>query len=146
MVNVDNRVDIGEHGRLRANLRMAYQNKLISIQSLPDEGERVDRILTNIVGVDLSALSKMLPLMPSMSGELNSNLLMYTFQKQVGVDGNVKVKDLGYEGKRIGTLNLDTKYLLGKQFTEHDVDLKLSVDAIYQAFVQGLILLKSNPD
>ena len=27
MVNVDNRVDIGEHGRLRANLRMAYQNK-----------------------------------------------------------------------------------------------------------------------
>ena len=137
MVNVDNRVDIGKHGRLRANLRMAYQNKLISIQSLPDEDERVDRIQTDIVGVDLAALSTMLPLMPMLKGELNSKLLMYTFQKQMGVDGNVMVKDLGYEGKRVGTLNLDTKYLLGKQFTEHDVDLKLSVDTLYQAFVQG---------
>lgn len=137
MVNVDNRVDIGERGRVRANLRMAYQNKLISIQSLPDEGERMDRIKTDISGVDLTALSTMFPLMPMMSGELNSNILMYTYQKQLGVNGNVLFKDLGYEGKRIGTIDLDIKYLLGKQFTEHDVELKLSVDSLYQARCRG---------
>lgn len=137
IVNADNRVDIGERGKLRANLRMAYQNKLISIQSLPDEGEYVDRIKTDIMGVDLSALSTMFPLMPLVSGDLNSNVLMYTYQKQMGVDGNVLIKDLGYEGKRVGTLILDAKYLLGKQFTEHNVNLKLSVDTYYQALVQG---------
>ncbi len=137
MVNVDNRVDIGEHGRLRANLRMAFQNKLVSIQSLPDDGERVDRIQTDIEGVDLEALSTMLPLMPMISGELNSKLLMYTLQKQIGADGNIVVKDLGYEGKRVGTLELDANYILRKQFTEHVVDLRLRVDSMYQALVQG---------
>lgn len=137
MVNEDNRVDIGEYGRLRANLRMAYRNKLVSILSLPDEGERVDRIKMEIAGIDLSSLSTMLPLMPMMSGELNTDLLVYTFRKQMGVDGTMAVKDLGYEGKRIGTLDLDADYLLGKQFTDHTVRLKLTVDRLYQALVEG---------
>lgn len=46
---------------------MAYLNKLVSIQSLPDEGDRHDRLQIEIAGVDLNSLSEVVPFMPQLA-------------------------------------------------------------------------------
>lgn len=58
IVNADNKVTVYKDWKIDANLRMAYQNKLVSLQSLPDEGERTDRLQVEITGIDLKKLTE----------------------------------------------------------------------------------------
>lgn len=67
IVNADNQIRIASGGKIKANLRMAYLNKLVSIQSLPDEGDRHDRLQIEIAGVDLNSLSEVVPFMPQLA-------------------------------------------------------------------------------
>lgn len=138
IVNADNQIVVGQHGKIRANLRMAYMNKLVSVQSLADEGEMKDRLQIEINGVDLSALSQMVPFMPQLSGLLNTDLLLYSQDDFMGADGNIQIVELGYEKQRIGTVDLGLQYTAGNRFTEHAVDFELKIDSIRRAVAKGM--------
>lgn len=137
MVNAENRIIIGEHGKINANLRMAYLNKLVNIQSLEDKGDMHDRLQIEIAGVELASLSQMVPFMPELSGKLNTDLMLYSRNKEVGADGNVQVVELEYEKQRIGTVDLGVQYVGGDNFTNHAVDFELKIDSIRRAIVEG---------
>lgn len=137
MVNPDNRIVVGPKGRIRANLRMVYMNKLISIQSLPDSGEMHDRLQVEIEGLDLASLSQTVPFMPELSGKLNTDLLLYSRDKIMGADGNIQVIELGYGQQRIGTVDLGLQYVAGNSFTEHAVEFELRIDSIRRAVAKG---------
>lgn len=137
IVNADNRVVISKDGRINANLRMAYMNKLVSIQSLENQGEMHDRLQVEFNGIDLAALSRMVPFMPQLSGILNTDLKLYSIRKDMGVDGNIQVVELGYEQQRIGTVDLGLQYIAGNRFTDHTIDFELKIDSIRRALVKG---------
>lgn len=137
IVNADNRVVIGHEGKINANLRMAYLNKLISVQSLENEGDMTDRLQIEIAGLSLASLSQMAPFVPQLSGELNTDLLLYTRDNSLGADGNIDVKDLDYEQQHIGTVDLGINYLTGNRFTDHAIHFELKIDSIRRALVEG---------
>ena len=137
IVNADNRVVIGPHGRIRANLNMAYQNKLVHIQSLEDEGNQHERLRVEMAGLDLAGLSRMVPFMPQLNGVLNTALLLYSQPQEMGVDGNVRIVELGYEQQRIGTLDLGLKYVAGNRFSDHAVRFELKIDSVRRALAEG---------
>lgn len=137
IVNPDNRIVIGPHGRIRANLRMTYLDKLINLQSLPEENGMHDRLQIEIEGLDLAALSQTVPFMPQLTGVLNTNLHLYTRDKVMGADGNIDIVELGYEQQRIGTVELGLQYSAGNNFTQHAVDFELRIDSIRRVVARG---------
>lgn len=137
IVNADNRVVIGQHGKIRANLRMAYMNKLVSIQSLEDQGEKHDRLKVEVSGIDLAALSRMVPFMPELGGSLNTDVLLYSRDNEMGADGYVRVAKLEYNKQYVGTLDLGLQYVVGNRFTDHAVEFELKVDSVRRAIAKG---------
>ena len=137
IVNADNKVTVYKDWKIDANLRMAYQNKLVSLQSLPDEGERTDRLQVEITGIDLKKLTEISPFLPDLSGILHTDLLLYTDRKTFGAEGNIGVNNLFYEEQRMGTLDLDLQYAGKDHLTDHAVDFELKIDSIRRAVVQG---------
>ncbi len=136
-VNADNKITVYKDWRIKADLRMAYQNKLISLQSLPDEGGRSDRMQIDINGVDLKKLTGMSPFLPDLSGVLQTDLLLYTQEDTFGAEGNIAIKELNYEEERIGTLDLDMQYAGAANFTDHTVAFELKIDSIRRAALTG---------
>ena len=63
----------------------------MSLQSLPDEGERTDRLQVEITGIDLKKLTEISPFLPDLSGILHTDLLLYTDRKTFGAEGNIGV-------------------------------------------------------
>ncbi len=137
IVNPDNRIVIGPQGRIKANLRMAYLNKLINLQSLPEEKGMHDRLQIEIEGLDLAALSQTVPFMPQVTGVLNTDLHLYSVDKVMGADGSIGVVELGYEQQRIGTVDLGLQYTAGNNFTQHAVDFELRIDSIRRVVARG---------
>lgn len=136
IVNPGNQVVIGPHGKIRADLRMAYKDKQINIQSLEKEGEH-DRLKVEIAGIDLNRLSQMVPFMPGLSGVLNTDLLLRSERNGMGVDGSVQVAELEYEKQRIGTVDLGLRYVAGNRFADHAVHFELKIDSIRRAIAEG---------
>ena len=136
-VNADNRVEIGPHGRIRADLNMAYQDRLVRIRSLDNRGDDHERLQVEMAGIDLAGLSRMVPFMPQVDGVLHTSLLLYTRRQEAGVDGGVRIAGLGYGGQRIGTLDLGLKYVAGNRFTDHAVYFELNLDSVRRAVAQG---------
>lgn len=136
-VNPDNRVVIGQNGRLWADLQMAYQRKRIAFHSLEDEGDRHNRLRVDIVGVELDALSRMVPFMPQLGGVLNTDMLLYSGTDEMGVDGNVRVADLAYEQRRIGTVEVGLQHLVGNRFTDHTTRVELKIDTVRRVIAEG---------
>ena len=136
-LNADNYVEIGKHGRIQADLSMAYEDKSVHIQSLPDEGERTDRLQATLAGLDLAPMTGLLPFMPELGGVLGMDLQLYTLDRQMGVEGNIGIRDFAYEHQPVGTLDLGVDYLAGESFTHHAADLELCIDSVYRTFVRG---------
>ncbi len=136
-VNKDNRVLVKKGGKINANLQMAYMNKLIRIQSVADKDDMFDRLKVDIAGLGLSAFGEMLPFLPKLNGQLNTNLLLYSRQENLGVEGDIQVVDLGIDQYRIGTVDLGLGYTLGKNFTDHAIHFELNIDSIRSAVVAG---------
>lgn len=137
MVNADNRVEIGPHGRIRANLDMAYRDKLIRIRSLEDDAGKHDRLGVDIAGIDLAKLSRTVPYMPQLNGILNTALLLYSRRQELGVDGNIRVDGLEYGEQRIGNLDLAVAYAAGNRFSDHTARLELGIDSIRRVEAEG---------
>lgn len=137
MVNADNYITVNQDKKIEANLRLAYLNKLVSLQTLPDKGLEKDRLQVDIEGIDLKALSRMVPYMPDVEGNLNTSLFIYDQEHTLGVDGDIRIKELYYQQRRIGTVDLALQYNLGSKLTTHVVDFELRLDSIRRAIVQG---------
>lgn len=137
IVNADNRITVTKDLKINADLRMAYQNKLVSIRSLGTKEDMKDRLQIEIQGIDLGRLTKMVPFMPDLAGEMNTDLLLYSRDNAMGVDGNIQLRNLFYEQQRIGTLGLGMQYAGKNRFTEHAVNFELKIDSIRRAVVQG---------
>ena len=144
IVNADNRLVIGKHGKINANLRMAYLNKLVSVQSLDNEDDMTDRLQIEIAGIDLSALSRMVPFMPQLKGDLNTNLLLYTRKNNMGADGSIQIVELGYKQQHIGTVDLGLQYVTGNRFTDHAIHFELKIDSIRRALAEGTFSTSDN--
>lgn len=137
IVNSDNKIVIGEKGKIDANLRFAYADKLISVQSLGNEGEQKERLKIEIKGVDLDAMSRLLPFSPDLSGQLNTDLLIYSFDDGLGVNGEIEVNEFYYQKQRVGTIELDMDYSAGQHFSAHAVDFKLKLDSLRRVVAKG---------
>lgn len=137
IVNSDNKIVIGEKGKIDANLRFAYANKLISVQSLGDEGEQKERLNIEIKGVDLAALTRLLPFTPDLAGQLNTDLLLYSLGDGLGVNGDIEVNEFYYRQQRVGTVELDMEYSAGQNFSAHAVDFKLKLDSTRRVVAKG---------
>lgn len=138
IVNPDNRIIVNKDWKINANLRMAYLNKLISFQSLPDEGDQKDRMQIEIAGLDLSSLSRMVPFMPDMKGLLHSDLLLFAQDGSIGVQGELGVTELNYNQQRIGSVDIGLQYAGRNRFTDHQVDFELRIDSIRRAVAKGM--------
>lgn len=137
IVNPDNKVIIREGGKINANLRFAYAGKLISVQSLENEGEEKDRLKIEIKGVDLAALTRLLPFSPDLAGQLNTDLLLYSLDDALGVNGTIEINEFYYQQQRIGTVELGMKYSAGQHFSAHAVDFELKLDSLRRAVAKG---------
>ena len=137
IVNPDNKVVIREGGKIDANLRFAYADKLISIQSLGDEGNQKERLKVEIKGVDLAALTRLLPFSPDLAGQLNTDLLLYSLDDALAVNGEIAVNEFYYQQQRIGTVELGMKYSAGQHFSAHAVDFELKLDSLRRAVAKG---------
>lgn len=137
ILNADNRITLMKDGKMKANLRLAYQNKLISVQSLPDEGEKRDRIQVEINGVDLGNISKATPFIPDISGVLNTDLLLYTENEKIAADGRIVVKDFYYTQQKVGTIDLDMNYVAGNNFSDHAIHFELGLDSVKRILAEG---------
>lgn len=137
IVNADNRIVVGKDWKVNANLRMAYLNKLVSIQSLEDQGDKKDPLQIKIAGVNLTNLSRMVPFMPELAGILNTDLKLYSRDNTFGVDGDVQIVDLFYDQQRVGTVDLGLQYAGNTNMTDHEVDFELNLDSIKRAVVRG---------
>lgn len=138
IVNADNRIVVGKDWKVNANLRMTYLNKLISIQSLENQGDMRDRLQIEIAGVDLTNLSRMVPFMPHLAGILRTDLELYTRDKAYGVDGQIQVADLFYDEQRLGSVDLDLQYAGNTRMTNHAVDFELRIDSVRRAIAKGV--------
>lgn len=136
-LNRDNRIVIGAHGGVRANLRAAYLHKLISLQSLPDMDDMRDRMQIEIAGLDLASLSQTMPFMPQISGILNTDLCMYTKDSVMGADGSIGIGEFGYGQQRVGTVDMGLHYSAENDFTRHSVDLDLRIDSVRRISARG---------
>lgn len=136
-VNGNNRIAIGKKGRIRADLRMSYQDKLVDVRSLEDEGERHDRLQVKIAGIDLDSLSQLLPFFPDLEGVFNADMMLYSRKDEIGVCGDIRIFDLGMDRQRIGTVGLGMQYAGGENFTRHAVDLSLDIDSMRCAALRG---------
>ena len=137
IVNSDNKIVIGEKGKIHANLRLAYSDKLINIQSLEGEGEQKERLNVKIKGIDLAALTRLLPFSPDLAGQLNTDLSLYRFDDALGVNGEIKVNEFYYQQQRIGTVELGMKYSAGQHFSAHAVDFELKLDSLRRVVAKG---------
>lgn len=137
IVNADNKVTVYKDRKIDANLRMAYQNKLVSLQSLPDEGEKTDRLQVEITGIDLKKLTGISPFIPDLGGILHTDLMLYTEHKNFGAEGNIGVDNLFYEEQRIGTLDLNMQYAGKDRLSDHAVDFELKIDSVRRAVIRG---------
>lgn len=137
IVNADNRITITRDWKINADLRLAYQDKLISLQSLDDEGNMKDRLAINIEGIDLGKFSRLLPFTPTLAGTLNTELMLYSQDSALGTDGNISIKEFYYQQQRIGTVDLVLRYLGAQGFTSHEVDFELRLDSIRRALAKG---------
>lgn len=138
IINPDNRIEIIKKSKLvKANLRLAYGDKLVSVQSLENEREQKDRLKIEIKGIDLAAFSRLLPFSPDLAGELSTDLLLYNSGNLLGVDGDVRIDDFYYQQQRVGTVDLGMKYSLGQQFSAHAVDFELKLDSLRRAVISG---------
>lgn len=137
IVNSDNKIVIGKAGKINANLRFAYGEKLISIQSLEDQGKQKDRLNVEIKGIDLAALTRLLPFSPDLAGQLNTDLSLYSLEDALGVNGNIEINEFYYQEQRVGTVELDMKYSAGQHFSAHAVDFELKLDSLRRAVAKG---------
>lgn len=137
VVNAGNHVTIYKDWRIEADLRLAYQNKLVSLQSLDNEGEMKERLQVDIEGIDLSSLARLVPFMPEMEGILNTNLMLYTRENSQGVNGNIRIANMAYQKQRIGTVDLDLQYNGQNGLTDHAIDFELKIDSIRRAVLSG---------
>ena len=118
-------------------MRFAYADKLISIQSLGDEGNQKERLKVEIKGVDLAALTRLLPFSPDLAGQLNTDLLLYSLDDALAVNGEIAVNEFYYQQQRIGTVELGMKYSAGQHFSAHAVDFELKLDSLRRAVAKG---------
>lgn len=137
IVNPDNRIVVKKNKQIEANLRLAYDDKLINIQSLGDEGELKERLKVEIKGVDLGEMTRVLPFSPELAGQLNTDLLLYGREDALGVNGNIRINDFYYQRQRIGSVELFMTYALGQHFAAHTVDFELKLDSVRRAVVKG---------
>lgn len=137
IINADNRITLYDKKKIDAHLRLAYEDKLIRIQSLPDQGDAKDRLQLEIQGIDMVSVSNAIPFIPDMSGMLHTDVLLYSQQDHLVADGNVGITDFYYMQQRIGTVDMALSYQLGSQFTRHAVDFALHLDGKKRAVVKG---------
>lgn len=137
IVNADNRIIIGPEGQITADLRIAYQEKLVSMQSLEDAGEEKERLQIEINGIDLAALTNVIPFIPDLSGILNTDLLLYSVEDHMIADGNLSINNFYYQKQRIGDVLLNIKYDAANRFTNHAVNFALYLDKMQRVIVKG---------
>lgn len=137
VVNTGNQITIYKDWKIQADLRLAYQNKLVSLQSLADEGDIKERLKVDIKGIDLASLARLVPFMPEMKGILNTNLLLYSLKDSQGVDGHIHITDMAYQKQTIGTLDLGLRYNGRNGLTDHAIDFELKIDSIRRAVLLG---------
>ena len=144
IVNPGNHITFLGKRKVTADLKLAYQDKLIRVESLADESDRKDRLQVEVKGIDLQALSASTPFIPDMAGILNTDLSFYSQDKRIVADGDLNVKDFYYNRHRIGTMELDMNYMLDSGFVNHAVDFTLHLDSIKRALVKGKFSTLSN--
>ncbi|MEG1948987.1 MAG: translocation/assembly module TamB domain-containing protein [Odoribacter sp.] len=137
IVNADNYVTVGKDWKVNANLRMAYLNKLINLQSLPDGEGQKDRLQVELDGIDLHTLSKTTPFLPDLGGILNTNLLLYSKGDRLGANGNIQIKNMEYQEQHIGTVDLALQYVLGNRNIDHSIEFELKIDSMHRALAKG---------
>lgn len=137
IVNADNRITVWNDWKVNANLRMAYMNKLVNVQSLEDVGEMKDRLQVEIQGIELEELSRMVPFMPELKGELNTDILLYSEREMLGVEGSVGIAGMVYRNQRIGSLDLRLQYSGANRLTDHTVAFELKIDSLQRAVANG---------
>lgn len=137
MVNAGNELNFYKGGEMTADLRMAYQEKLISLQSLEDHGDEKRRLQVEINGIDLASVSNMIPFVPDIQGILGTDLLFYTVDGHTIAEGDFNILNFYYQQQRIGDVNLDVNYSAANRFTDHSVDFTLYLDDKPRAVAKG---------
>lgn len=137
MMNVGNQLTFYKNGNISADLRMAYEEKLVSIQSLGDRGEERRRLQIDFEGIDLASFSKVIPFFPELKGILHTDLLLYSLDDRLIADGELLVRGFYYGQQRIGDLGLDISYNGADRFTDHTVGFKLYLDEVRRAVIAG---------
>ena len=124
-VNPNNFLTYRFDKRLYADIDLKREGQRFAVQSaiLPDIRQGAVRVEAE--GIDIDSTLVLLPTAPPVGGILNTDLLLGMAGKDIHVEGDVRVTDLQYDRKRIGTVDLDLLYLLTEGKQDAEVDLKL---------------------
>lgn len=135
-LNEGNRIVFyGDH-RIDADLHLAHQGKLFSLQSYEGDREQ-EQLKIEVKGIDLAGVSHSIPFIPDLSGRLNTDLLLTPERAHFGAEGEVTVDSFYFEGKRIGDVGLDLNYDIKEELTRHTVDFALHLDGIRRVLAKG---------
>jgi len=143
-VNPENQIIFYKDRRIKANLQLGYQNKMLSIHSLSTEGEAKDRLRLQTKGINLAAVSSMTPFVPDLNGILNTDLQFYSDKGYLAVNGEVVIDSFYYNAQRIGDLKLDLSYNAQNRLTEHAVEFDVLLDDLKRMSAKGRFM--TEPD
>ncbi len=129
-VNDDNGVSINRKGMINANVQLVDSMGMgLAIYSVPADETQND-ITLSLTSIDLSALCDVLPYMPRLEGVAEGDVhVTEEHGDSLGLSAmaTVNVRDLTYEGQRIGNVGAEIIYL-PKAGGEHYADAFINFD------------------
>lgn len=126
-LNPDNYIRYRSIKEIAADVRLSGENKAsLWIHSLPGENG-MEEIHAELSQIDLNAITKGFPDLPSMQGMLSADLQYAPSDSSFMVVADAYIDSLFYEGGRVGELMFNTVYLPLSD-KEHQVDIHLFRD------------------
>lgn len=130
---------------ITANLNLAWEDKLFSIQSEPSpQGTEALHII--LKGINLGSVTGFSPFLPNLTGTLNTDLTLQLLNQHIIANGNVNIEELYYDDRRIGNVNLLAGYNTGEQYTEPIVNLTLQIDSQPAITAEGKLASQGQDD
>ena len=110
-VSEGNYINLKKRNRMFADLTLTSLDDscTFSIKANPADDE-LQNILCQISNLDLTRLHALLPMLPHMSGLINTNLDYIQTEEKFSVSGDLTADSFCYEGTRIGTLGSTFRY------------------------------------
>jgi len=126
-LNKDNFININKDKKITANVFLSNSKKSEFVcTSLTDEGNRTNRLKIKLSNIVLDSLSKFIKLLPPTSGNLKSEVYLYSAGDSSFMHANLFLDTLHYNNQEVGNIHLGGQYFSYKNLRELDATMSIN--------------------